>query len=204
MNATAGAPRAWPAPRAHWVRAAIAAVGGLALAAATGPGLARLLQPLLTAATRRWAGDLDVLALAIAAERGQAVLAAQFVLARTVVIEGQALVPDGAVAVAGATAGTLWQPLLAAAVLLAAWPGTARQQVQRVLVALPLALAVVCADVPASLAAFAWRGLRAAHGLPVASVLETWDAFLQGGGRLLLGLAVAALAVAMAPPRRGR
>lgn len=200
MNPPGEAPAPRRMPPAHWARAVAMAAAGLALAAATGPALARALQPLLAAATGWWSGELELQTLAVAAERGQAVLAAQFMLARTVVIEHQALVPDGALALAGATAGTVWQPVLAAAVLLAAWPGTASQHLRRALVALPLLLAVLCADVPASLAALAWRGLRASHGLPVASALQGWDAFLQGGGRLVLGLAVAVLAVAVVPP----
>lgn len=193
------------APPWRWIGLRIVLVAGLALALSMNFGreLVSLLMPLLKAALAWWAEDFSVQQFGYYSDRGQLSLGAQLLMTHTVILGGRAIVPEpGTMAVVGTTAGTVLQPLWAAAVPLLAWPGRWNELVLRWLIAAPLLVLVLCIDTPASLAGFAWRGLVREHAPAEFSPLLWWDVFLNGGGRLMLGLCVAAIGIALAQRRR--
>lgn len=181
------------------LRLLIAATLVLAAAHLGGRDLARALLPLLHAGLEVVASDFSVQRLEMVDERANASIGALAVLERSIFLGGQAIVPDGSQAmVVGTTVGTVLQPLLVLAVLVLAWPATAKELALRVALAAALGVLVLLLDTPFSLAAWLWDAQIKLYEPGRSSWLVGWNVFLNGGGRLALGLIAAALAIASA------
>jgi hypothetical protein len=153
-----------------------------------------MLVPL--AHTLAWvASDFRVLEFGFASDRDNQALGAVARLDHTVVIGETAIVPDGSPMVVGANVGTVLQPLLVASVLVLAWPGGFAEVLLRMVLVLPLLAGVVLLDTPFSMAAWLWFALLQTHDPGRFSALVWWNTFLNGGGRLALGLMAAAFAI---------
>lgn len=90
----------------------------------------------------------------------------------------------------------LWQPLVIALPLALAWPASRRIEWpvrMGVLASLLAGLALI--DLPFTLWAQIWKIYIDALAPGMLSALLVWSSFLQGGGRLLLGLVMASTSV---------
>lgn len=160
---------------------------------------ARLLLPLLHGALVVVADDFEIRRFELVDERANASIGALAVLRRSLFLGGQAIVPDGNQAmVVGTTIGTVLQPVMVLLVLALAWPAGRAELALRLLVAAALTLPLLLLDTPLSLAAWLWDAQIKAYEPGRASLLVDWNVFLNGGGRLALGLIAAALSIALA------
>jgi len=145
------------------------------------------------------ADDFKIVRFELVEERKNASIGALAVLERSLFLGGQAIVPDGTqVMMVGTTVGTVLQPVLVALVLLLAWPARWGEMALRLTIASVLLSVVLLADTPFSLAAWLWHAQIKLYEPGRASPLVWWNVFLNGGGRLALGLIAAALAIALA------
>ncbi len=159
----------------------------------------RWMLPVLSPALAFVADDFKIVRFDLVDERKNASVAALAVLQRAVFLGGQAIVPDGTqVMMVGTTVGTVLQPLLVALVLVLAWPARLSEMALRLAIATPLLALVLLVDTPLSLAAWLWDAQIKAHEPGRSSALVWWNVFLNGGGRLALGLIGGALAIALA------
>lgn len=159
----------------------------------------KLLLPVLSPTLAFVADDFKIVRFDLVDERKNASVAALAVLERSVFLGGRAIVPDGTqVMMVGTTVGTVLQPLLVALVLVLAWPARLNEMALRLVIAIPLLAVVVLADTPFSLAAWLWDAQIKLHEPGRASALVWWNVFLNGGGRLALGLIAGTLAIALA------
>jgi hypothetical protein len=171
----------------------------LAAAHAGSREAARLLLPLLHGALVVVADDFEIRRFELVDERANASIGALAVLRRSLFLGGQAIVPDGNQAmVVGTTIGTVLQPVMVLLVLALAWPAGRAELALRLLVAAALTLPLLLLDTPLSLAAWLWDAQIKAYEPGRASLLVDWNVFLNGGGRLALGLIAAALSIALA------
>jgi len=159
----------------------------------------RLLLPVLSPALGIVADDFKILRVEMIDERKNASVGALAVLDRTLFLGGRAIVPDGTqVMVVSTTVGTVLQPLLVALVWVLAWPARWAEMAWRLLIASLLLAIVMLGDTPLSLAAWLWDAQIRSYEPGRASPLIWWNVFLNGGGRLAMGLIAAALAIALA------
>lgn len=159
----------------------------------------RLLMPMLSSALSAVASDYKILRFDFFDERHNASIGAIARLEHTLVLGGRAIVPDGqSVMGVGATIGTVLQPVWVALVLVLAWPAHWREMLLRLLIIAPLLAAVLLVDTPLSMAAWLWDVHLRMHEPDRASPMVWWNVFLNGGGRLALGLIAAALSIALA------
>lgn len=157
-----------------------------------------LLMPALLSALRFFADDFAILRFGFDEDRGNASIAALARLSRTIVLAGRAIVPDGSVMGVSTTIGTVLQPILVASILVLSWPGGGLERVLRLVIAFVLLAGVVLVDTPLSMAAWLWYVQLRVHDPGGTSLLVGWNTFLNGGGRLALGLVAAALAITLA------
>ena len=164
-----------------------------------------LVMPALSKALSVVAEDFRILRFGFIEERGNVSIGALAMLDHTLVLGGRAIVPDDvSVMMVGTTIGTVLQPVLVALVLALAWPAPWLEMALRLaIVGLLLAL-VLLADTPLSMAAWLWEVQLRAHEPGRASPLVWWNIFLNGGGRLALGLVAGALSIALAQRVAGR
>ncbi|MBC7995234.1 MAG: hypothetical protein H7Z15_18540 [Rhizobacter sp.] len=160
---------------------------------------AKLLLPLLSAPLSFVADDFKIVRLELLEERKNVSIGALAVLDRSLFLGGQAIVPDGTqVMMVGTTVGTALQPLLVALVLVLAWPARWSEMGLRLVIASMLVTLVLLVDTPFSLAAWLWDAQIKLYEPGRASPLLWWNTFLNGGGRLALGLIAATLSIARA------
>lgn len=158
-----------------------------------------LLMPTLSKALSFVADDFKILRLDFVDERGNASIGALAMLDHTLVLGGRAIVPDDrSVMMVVTTIGTVLQPVLVALVLVLAWPARWIELALRLAIVGVLLVPVLLADTPFSLAAWLWDVQLRAHEPGRASPLVWWNIFLNGGGRLALGLIAGALSIALA------
>lgn len=159
----------------------------------------RLLMPLLSSTLSAVASDYTILRFEFVDDRHNASIGALVRLDYTLVLGGRAIVPDGrSVMGVGATIGTVLQPVCVALVLVLAWPAPWREMLLRLAITLPLLAMVLLVDTPLSMAALLWDVQLRLHEPDRGSPLVWWNVFLNGGGRLALGLIAAALSIALA------
>lgn len=159
----------------------------------------KLLLPVLAPALKFVADDFKIVRFELVEERKNVSIGALAVLKRALFLGGRAIVPDGTqVMMVGTTVGTVLQPLLVALVLVLAWPARWSEMALRLAIASVLLAVVLLADTPFSLAAWLWDAQIKLHEPGRASPLVWWNVFLNGGGRLALGLIAGALAIALA------
>jgi hypothetical protein len=140
-----------------------------------------------------------VLRVEFVKDRNDTALAALAVLKRSVFLGGRAIVPDGvSPIVVSATVGTILQSALVALVLVLAWPAGLLEWLARLAIAtVPIAV-IVFIDTPLSMASWLWKSQVMSYEPDRFSALVAWNTFLNGGGRLALGLVAGALAIALA------
>jgi len=93
----------------------------------------------------------------------------------------------------------LWQPFSVALVAALAWPARRRSEwAWRMVLLAVLCSALALLDIPFVLWALIWRNYAEVFAPSEFSALLVWAEFLQRGGRLLLGGAAAAFAIAWA------
>lgn len=193
--------------RALVLRVLLATALVMALAHVGARDAARLMLPMLREALAVVADDFSIKRFELTEERANTAIGALAVQERTLFLGGQAIVPDGQqVVVASTTVGTVMQPLLVLAVLVLAWPARPLEFALRLALAAAAGLVVLLLDTPFSLAAWLWDAQLKMYEPGRSSPLVWWNVFLNGGGRLALGLVAAALAIALAqrwsaPPR---
>ncbi len=159
----------------------------------------KLMLPVLSPALGFVAGDFKIVRFELVEERKNVSVGALAVLERSLFLGGRAIVPDGTqVMMVGTTVGTVLQPLLVALVLVLAWPARWSEMALRLVISSVLLAVVLLADTPFSLAAWLWDAQIKLHEPGRASPLVWWNVFLNGGGRLALGLIAGALAIALA------
>ncbi len=159
----------------------------------------RLLLPLLSSTLGAVASDYKILRFEFVDDRHNASIGALARLEHTLVLGGRAIVPDAqSVVGAGTTIGTVLQPVCVALVLVLAWPARWRELLLRLAITAPLLAAVLLLDTPLSMAAWLWEAQLRMHEPDRFSPLVGWNVFLNGGGRLALGLVAATLAIVLA------
>lgn len=164
-----------------------------------------LLMPALSKALGFVADDFKILRFEFVEERGNAAIAALATLDHVLVLGGRAIVPNGtSVMAVTTTVGTVLQPVLVALVLVLAWPARWLEAVLRIVFVAPLIVLVVLLDTPFSMAAWLWEIQLRAYEPGRASPLVWWNIFLNGGGRLALGLLAGASSVVLAQAVAGR
>ena len=164
-----------------------------------------LLMPALSKALSFVADDFRILRFEFVSERGNAAIAALATLEHTLVLGGRAIVPNGtSVMAVTTTVGTVLQPLLVALVLVLAWPARWLEALLRIVFVAPLIALLVLLDTPFSMAAWLWEIQLRAYEPGRASPLVWWNIFLNGGGRLALGLLAGASSVVLAQAVAGR
>lgn len=158
-----------------------------------------LMLPTLTAALKLVAQDFEIIQVEVVDERNQASVAAVALLGRTVVLGGRAVVPDGrSVMAVSTTIGTVLQPIWVAWVMALAWPSRMAELALRIVIVSAMVVPVVLLDTPLSLAAWLWDVMVRLHEPGRASPLLWWNVFLNGGGRLVLGLIAGFVSIALA------
>lgn len=180
-------------------RLLLAAAVLIPLVAWLGPAAQRALLPATAVVFETIAPDLRVRSLQAAAVNGEQRITVVVTLARTTVVGEKVLMPDPrGEASAFTPAGHAWIAPLVAALALAAWPARQRREwIWRVALGAPLALALLAADPAVMLSATIWQLMidSVAPGTPV--LLATLAGVLLGGGRIVLGLAAAAITVGL-------
>lgn len=157
------------------------------------------LLPVLAKALAWVADDFEIVRLEFSTDRGQLTIGALARVEHTLFLGGRAIVPDGhQIGVAGTTVGTVLQPLLVAFVLVVARPARWRELALRWTFAALLLVVVMLVDTPFALAALLWDAQLRQYEPGRASPLVWWNVFLNGGGRLALGLVAGALAIVLA------
>ncbi len=146
------------------------------------------------------ADEFRIQSLGLDREGADRVLRVRVALRPVLVIGGKVIHPDsrGSANASTLAAHALQGPMLAMLTALA-WPARRRSEIGwRLLLLAPLVSLLVLCDLPCVLAAELWElviGRLAPHAL---SPLVIWKNFLQGGGRLALGLVAGAASVALA------
>lgn len=184
-------------------RVVLVGLGLLALWALAGERAVSAAVPAMRELMAVVADEFDVLALGLDHERADRVLRAQVTVARYFVIGERVFAPDArGVANASTLAlASLQGPLVALWVALA-WPGGGMAVLTRRLAwVLPPAVALAVLDAPVVLAGALWQLAVDVATPGSTSPLLVAKAFLQGGGRLALGAAIGAAAVALAGGR---
>ena len=185
-----------------WLVARLALASALLLAAAhvQGRTAVALLLPALEGTLRWVADDFEILRMAFVTERDSLNLAVVARLDHVLVLGGRVIVPDGTQSfiVASTTVGTVLLPLLAALSLALAWLARPLEMLLRLAIVAVLSAAVLLLDTPFSLAAWLWHTQLRQYEPERFSGLVSWNLFLNGGGRLALGLVAGALAIALA------
>jgi hypothetical protein len=187
--------------RPWWLvlRVLIATALVLAVAKSSSRDIVAWLAPGLAAALVWVADDFNVKRVEFVKDRNDTALAALAVLKRTVFLGGRAIVPDGvSPIVVSATVGTILQSALVAVVLVLAWPAGLVEWLLRLAIAAVPITVIVFIDTPLSMASWLWNSQVMSYEPGRFSALVAWNTFLNGGGRLALGLVAGALAIALA------
>ena len=188
-----------PSTRTALRRLGLAGVVGLVLASVWGERVLSAGMPLLQRAFELAAPDFRVLEFGVAEVDAERRIAVVVTLARTTVVGTRVIVPDprGRAEAVTPLAHALHGAVLAL-IAAAAWPTASRYAlICRGLITLPLAGLLVLVDAPFVLAASVQQLLIDALAPGETSLLIGWSAFLRGGGRYALALAVAASAVGL-------
>ncbi len=111
-------------------------------------------------------------------------------LSKPVYVNGQFIFPnENGFANASSIVNRVWQELVLFLSFIYSWPGRWSQYVLRSLVAIPLLLVMLMFDTPLVLLSALWQIILEQLGKEDFSSLVLWDNFLEGGGRLAMGLA---------------
>jgi hypothetical protein len=182
------------------LRLALALVLLLSIAGRFGSALVTPLLPAFTWEICQIEPELRVLRLAIGRAGADTVLRVDAGPAVVVAVAGRLLplAPQSRFTVS-TPFGHVLQPLIVCLAILVAWPaGRPMRYLLRTLFGIPLLALLPLLDVPLVLAAELHGSLLDLAAPGAFSPLIAWKAFLEGGGRLVLGGAVAAMVVIVA------
>lgn len=141
--------------------------------------------------------DYHIASLALADNRGEAVIALTLDMIRYIVVAGHGLPPGGSISSSTLAGHALQHPLLLLS-LLVAWPAASFfHRMVLLAIAVPLLLLVEMLDVPLVLLGSIEDLIIANIAPDASSFLVYWMNFLNGGGRLALSIAGAVLVVAL-------
>ena len=164
-----------------------------------GRDIVSALMPLLSWSLSVVADDFKVLSLQFMTDRHNESLVALVRLDHTLLIGDAVVVPDGvSVMSVGSAIGNVLQPMLVTLVLVLAWPAGLAEMTIRVACAVVLQAAILPINTPLSMAAWMWIGHMKRYAPDTWSALVPWNIFLNGGGRIVMGLVAAALSIALA------
>jgi hypothetical protein len=184
--------------RFPWLEPLAATLLSLCILLAAGRPLLEAALPAQRAVLALLAPDFRLLRLELKGHMRWPTLQATVMLARPVQLGERRLEPHPqGVAFADVRLGQLLQAPALVVLLLSVWPGGGiRRRARRLALALPPLLLLGLLDAPLVLAGLLWELLFDLHLPGQAHGLSHAKAFLQGGGRLLLGGAVALLVLA--------
>lgn len=111
-------------------------------------------------------------------------------LVKPIYIAGQTLMPDArGVAEASTNIGHIWQMAVVCLAMIMAWPTKhLRAYFVRFAFAIPLLVLISLLDTPLALLASLWNLILSNLAPGSFSPLIAWDNFLEGGGRLAIGI----------------
>jgi len=156
-------------------------------------------MPLLSWGLGVVADEFQVLSLQFMTDRHNQSLVAMVRLEHTLLIGNAVVVPDGvSVMTVGSAIGNVLQPMLVTLVVVLAWPASIAEMATRVACAGLLQVVVLLLNTPLSMAAWLWIGYMRHYSPDAWSALLPWNIFLNGGGRIVMGLVAAALSIALA------
>lgn len=173
----------------------------LSLLTALAHGIGMQLIPALLPVFRAQIGWLDenyrVRDVRYINDGGNRLIALEVSVARYFVLGGRLIEPDPQGRARATTlAANLFVPAILCFSIVAAWPvRRMRDHARRVLLALPCVAAIMLMDVPFVLWGEVWSLHVAAMEPDRFSPLLSWVDFMQGGGRLVLGLAAGIISV---------
>lgn len=180
--------------RAALLRLLLAAAVLIPAAWAGGDAVIRAAVPAMARVLAFIAPDFEVRHLALARVAGEQRVTVEVNLARTTIVGERALVPDprGSASAFTPAGHGLLVPWVAALGVVG-WPyGRLGELLARALLLLPLLAAWIVLDAPLMLAASIWQLLLDAVAPGTTSFLGAVPLFLVGGGRIVIGLAMAA------------
>lgn len=173
---------------------------GLWLAKSHGRALAESTLPLLSWVLSVLDDHFQRLALDVVQQGPDSVFRWRVALVRPLLVGGQIAMPhpESLVQVT-TTVGTFLQPLLALMVATFTWPASSlREWLMRMGLMIFMALSACVVNTPLTLWAYVWDIYLRQTNSSQFSTLLVWLSFLNGGGRILIGLMGAALAISLA------
>lgn len=182
------------------LRLMLAAAVLLPLGVACGAAVVEPILPAWRLVIGQLAGEFRIESLSLDREGADQVVRVRVALRPVLVMAGKVIYPDPRGTANASTLMThaLQGPLLALLAALA-WPARRRSEIGWRLLFLALLVSLlVLFDLPAVLAAELWETLLEHLAPNTFSPLVIWKAFLQGGGRHALGIAIGAASVALA------
>lgn len=179
------------------VRLALATLILVPLAGVWGTLCIDTLLPALRIVFCMLGSDFRVLHFGVVHDGADTLLRVEVTLRHTVVLGAKILYPDPrGTANASTLIGHAFQGPLVAIIFATAWPARrSREFAWRLLVLLPLLLALVLFDMPCVLAGELWNLMTDTMAPGTVSPLVLCKDFLQGGGRFALGLAAGAASI---------
>jgi hypothetical protein len=180
--------------RLAWASAAV-----LMVASRYSNDLIRWLIPVWSSLLHFLADDFQIVRFGMFQDRNDSAIAALALLDHTVVIAGRAVLPDVVAPIlVSSTVGTVLQGTTVALVTVLAWPAPLRQMLPRLVIATALIAAVLLVETPLSMAARIWTTLVRAQAPEEPSPWAWWSLFMNGGGRMAIGLLIGAASIALA------
>ncbi len=166
--------------------------------------VAERLLPAQRAVFRMLAGEFRVTRMATEQMSSHRVVRVEVTLADTLVLGPRTFRPDPrGVAQASTPVAHTFHAMVTALLVAVAWPAAdIATRLRRSLIAFALAAGMAVVDAPFVLAGTLWRTLLDVADPGRFSLLTSWAAFLEGGGRLALGILAGAAAAAIVGPTR--
>lgn len=143
--------------------------------------------------------DYRILFLGLATQGADSVIRLDVTLAKPVLLAGQFILPDARGSANVTTlVGHALQPLAVALIVILAWSCQKWQaMVLRLAALIPLLTVTLALDVPFVFAAELWGLLLDGVAPGTWSPMLAWSSFLQGGGRIALGMTAALVSIAI-------
>ncbi len=195
---------AWPDPIGLVLRLAVALGLAISLAWMGGRALVEAALSITTPTLLGWIDDrFGILFLGLDHTGQDTVIRLRTNLVRMLVVGLQVVEPHpkGWLEVT-TTVGAMLQPLTIGLGLAGAWPGSAGIRLLRLLLVAMLGVAFMLIDLPLTLHAYTWDMFLDHYDPDHVSPLMLVHRFLHGGGRLGVGVLLAALVIQGVPRRR--
>jgi len=169
---------------------------------AYGADLIRLLIPLYEWMVKQFEYRLSTVEFSILKQHGEQFLVLQTTLSRPIFTGTNMIVPNAPIpSVASMPLGHVMFPVIVIFTTVLAWPVPKRDSkmyifIMRILLALPICVLVMLADVPMQMLKHIWESLNTTLGLNISSDLPyfaSWSDFLNGGGLIAISITAAIL-----------